>query len=146
MNLKNLNEIKTRLETSQKSHFVCAEINQRKHYWIGAIAVISTTVSTSLMFMNFGDGDTALRIAYGILGVFAAVLVAIQTFSRFLEKFEAHRNSAIKYGELVRRIQFSESVDIDKLLSDWKAVSEQSPVTPKRLRQKNRSIAETDNG
>ena len=70
-----------------------------------------------------------------LLGVLSAVFASVQTFSRFLERYDQHRNAAVKYGYLARELEVDTGTEnLARVLEEWQRVSETSPLTPSNFR------------
>ncbi|MEQ6204853.1 SLATT domain-containing protein [Sulfitobacter sp. HNIBRBA2951] len=122
------------LRISQMAHYACAERYQLKHSLVGGSAVVLTTVTSALTFFDAKSVSPQLIYLIPLLGVLSAVLVAVQTFSRFLERYEAHRIAAVNYGTLQRRLSYGQVQDAKEILKEWEDVSSRSPVTPTKVR------------
>jgi hypothetical protein len=95
-----------RARESQFSHYAAAARLERRHYWIGFPAVIlSAAVGTSVFASLETQVDLRIKIAVGMLSVVAAILTGLQTFWRFSERAEKHRQTAANYAGLRRNIE-----------------------------------------
>src|SRR5262245_25635422 len=88
-----------RVRTYQKAHYDAAESLRRRNYFFGVpIIALSAIVGTSVFATISEDLSLWTRIVVGCVSISVAVLSALQTFFRFAERAEHHREAAIKYG------------------------------------------------
>lgn len=106
-----------RFQKSEKSHYRSATSCRVFNYSLGIPLVIITIIVASDIFgvleglaknqypwePNENMGIEAKIIA--ILSVLAPVLAALQTFLRFPERAEQHRNAAVKFGVLKKEVE-----------------------------------------
>jgi len=130
-----MDEIAEKLGLGQRAHYACAERYQRLHRFVGLSAVVLTTISSTFIFFNDSQFIALYSIVGPIVGILASVLVAIQTFSRYLEHYEAHRTAAVRYGTLLRYLKYDENIQLEKILDDSRRIAEASPVTPLSIRE-----------
>ena len=125
-----------RFNKSEKSHYRSATSCRIFNYSLGIPLVIITVIVASDIFgllekaaqMQYpwqADKNMELEASIvAILSVMAPVLAALQTFLRFPERAEQHRNAAVKFGvlktEVERQITFppSDKVEIEKVLNN----------------------------
>jgi hypothetical protein len=95
-----------RARTYQKAHYDAAEALRRRNYFFGVpIIALSAIVGTSV-FATISEGLSLWsRVVVGLVSITVAVLSALQTFFRFTERAEQHREAAIKYGALNRELE-----------------------------------------
>lgn len=104
-----LNLWRDRARTNQKAHYDQAERYRRLHFWFGAFAIIvsAAVLTTAAMVFTLVKfiGEDVTRLALGLLGFVAAVLSAIQTFSKFSEFSAEHHGAARKFGNINRNVE-----------------------------------------
>lgn len=127
--------VRQKVAKSQRAHYLAAESMQRKHFVVGALAIVSATLASALTFFENNTQIAALDYIAPFLGTFAAVFASVQTFSRFLERYDQHRVAAVRYGSIARKLELtSNSDELPSILKEWEQVAESSPVTPRRFR------------
>lgn len=106
----------------RNAHYGAAVRLRRLHYSLGIPAlVLSTIVGTTVFATLEKTLELGIRLAVAIVSVLAAILAASQTFLRFAERAEKHRNAYSGYDSIVRDIDYaihaSDSKDRKKLLA-----------------------------
>ena len=101
-----ISDWKERIERRQRAHFYVAEKFGKYHYAIGLPAVICATIAGATLFTEVSD--IRVRTAVGAIGLFAAVLSAIQTFYSHAKRGEQHRSAAAQLGRVRREIEIFE--------------------------------------
>ena len=101
-----LDSWRERVRTYQKAHYDAAERLRRRNYLFGVpIIALSAIVGTSV-FATISEGLSLWsRIVVGLVSISVAVLSALQTFFRFAERAEQHREAAMKYGAINRELE-----------------------------------------
>jgi len=95
-----------RARTYQKAHYDAAERLHRRNYQIGVpVMALSAIVGTSVFATISSDLAVWSRVVVGIVSIAVAVLSALQTFFRFAERAEKHREAAIRYGVINRELE-----------------------------------------
>lgn len=132
-----------RLNKSQVGHYAASEKYKFLHYLMGiSLVVISAFVSSSLYLQPSSQTITGV---IAVASIIATVLAGVQTFVRPSEKAEIHRNTAVKYGILKRKIELFRRSNPDEskrfefykeVESEWNNIAEMAPLTPKSVRSK----------
>lgn len=95
-----------RIVLSQQGHYNASAYFERLNYWMGIpVVILSAFVGTSVFATLEKNVDTRLRIVIGLISVIAAVLASLQTFFRFSDRSEIHRDFGGRYGALRREIE-----------------------------------------
>jgi hypothetical protein len=141
-----LQEWYDRIVKVQNAHYATASTFNRLHYWFGISAVVmSTFVGTSVfLFSTFGEYlPIGIAFPVGLASMVAALLTAIQTFTRYGEFSERHHWAGARYEAFKREIEqkkvfMSQTPEefeayITNLRSRWDAVAEECPVIPQRI-------------
>ncbi|HEX8196376.1 MAG TPA: SLATT domain-containing protein [Pyrinomonadaceae bacterium] len=68
--------------------------------------LLSVAVGSLALILNKYLGEEWIRIGMAIGGFVAAFLTALQTFFRFNEHADICKKSAIKYGDIVRKLEY----------------------------------------
>ena len=76
------------------------------HYYIGIPSIVlSAIVGTAVFATLERTVDIGAKLVVAFISVAAAVLAAVQTFLRFSERSEAHRQAYAGYDGVVREIE-----------------------------------------
>lgn len=91
----------------QVEHELSARFYEKLNWKFGIpAALLSTGVGGGILADIEGFSQTrSLMIIIGLLSLLSAMLISVETFMKFGERFVAHKTTAIKYGELSRSIQ-----------------------------------------
>jgi hypothetical protein len=91
---------------SADAHYELASRLSLANIRFGVPVVVLTTFVGTSVFATLGrdDVDLWLRIGVGMISVLAAVLASLQTFLRFGERAEQHRNAAEQWASVRREI------------------------------------------
>jgi hypothetical protein len=100
--------------------------------------VLSSVVGTTIFVSLQSSPDLPLKVATGTLSVAAAVVAALQTFLGYPELADRHRQAALAYGVLRRRLDqrlssANPSVDqafLDEIRSVWDQTDSSAPSLP----------------
>jgi len=128
---------------AQLAHYNCAALYARLHYYLGFPAIILTTIVGSSIFASINNSSPeadSYKWGFGSLSILAASLGAAQTFLRFMERAEHHRNSAVRYSNLKRKIEHYlvfEPDDlqacIETIRNDWDTLTGDCPILPQSI-------------
>lgn len=95
-----------RIVLSQQGHYNASAYFERLNYWLGIpVVILSAFVGTAVFATLEKNVDARLRILIGLISVLAAVLASLQTFFRFADRSEIHRDFGGRYGALRREIE-----------------------------------------
>lgn len=134
-----------RVHRVQIGHYEAGRIFELRHFWLGVPAVVLSTLVGTAVFASLGRfaDDNALlwaKITIGLLSVIAAVLVSLQTFLRYAEQAENHKNAGAKYAHIKHKLEMltvltPESDDqfraeLDTIELEWNKIREESPNIP----------------
>ena len=128
----------------QNAHYAAASTFNKRHYFLGVIAATMSTIVGSSVFASAGKtSNQVIVILVGIASLFAAVLIALQTFTSYGDRSEKHHKAGIRYGEFKREIEqklvFMPQVPdelnayITDLRTRWDAAAQECPVIPQRI-------------
>ena len=95
--------------TANVAHLRATDSMSRRGFGLGATTTIGlgAVVGTSVFASAQGNAkfNTPFGYALGSLSVLAAVLAALQTYFRYSERAEKHRQASRQYGDAVRHIE-----------------------------------------
>jgi hypothetical protein len=95
-----------RVRRAEMSHSYAATKLSFKHYFLGGSVVILTAVIGSSVFATLQKETTiTVKIFIASASILAAILAALQTFLRYAERAEQHRNVAIRYKALKHELE-----------------------------------------
>jgi hypothetical protein len=87
-------------------HYVASVRLRRMHYLIGVPTIaLSAFVGTAVFATLEKTVAFGVRVAVGLVSVAAATLAALQTFLRFSERAETHRQASVGYDAITRQIE-----------------------------------------
>lgn len=141
-----LQDWKDRCDRVQAGHYAVAAELQRWHSWFGVpVVILSAIVGSSILAsLDSATTSTWLKVVTGFLSMCAAGLSAAQTFLRFGERSERHRQAGVSYSALKREIEQIITYDddsairecIDDIRKHWDALNADCPTIPlKHLRE-----------
>lgn len=109
-----------RLRETQHQHYEAAKPLGNLNQKLGIPVVILTSVVGTSVFASLESNvSIPIKILVGLISVIAAVLSGLQTFLRFSERAETHRNTAAKAGIIRREIeQLLASPNIESISDD----------------------------
>ncbi len=86
------------------SHYDTAIRLARRNYQLGGAVVIVSAVVGSAIFGTLEQNPAAwMRIVAGFLSVATAILTSLQTFLKFSERAQMHRETGARFGALVKK-------------------------------------------
>jgi ATP-dependent protease ClpP protease subunit len=128
-----LTDWKQRVNDHQKANIALAIKYDKFHYGIGiTVTVLTAIVSAALLAWA---EESQIKLAVGIVGIIATILIAIQTFFSHSKRSENHRLFATQLVHLRRDIEIFE-----RFLPDKKSERKQ------RIREINERISEIEEG
>ncbi|HXS55636.1 MAG TPA: SLATT domain-containing protein [Hanamia sp.] len=137
-------------QRKSNAHYLLAEKNKHKHTWLGVFVTLFSTIVGTTIFATITktNTDKTIQIATGLLSVTAAVLSAFQTFFRFSEISQQHKNAATLY-EAVRHkldifllgnsglsnsdVKQTSLKDIEQIAVQLNKISETAPTIPDKI-------------
>jgi hypothetical protein len=92
---------------ARATHYKMSDRRARVQQWLGGTTIaISAVVSTGILAsVSAKDPSFGLKLAAGIVALFATVFTGFQTFYKFGEIGEKHRLAAANYGALRSDLQ-----------------------------------------
>jgi len=128
------------------AHHLAASHYSRMHLMLGIPVVILTTVVGATVFSTLEVGThIIIKVIIGIFSVAAAIISALQTFLKYSELAEKHKNAAAKYGALRRELDeikltinnISDFKEVSKdFRSRWDCVVSETPTIPQNIHDK----------
>lgn len=99
---------KWRLEVvaNEESHYATAKWLAHTQNFAGyPLAILNGVIATSVFATLAKDSAPAWKVTTAVLSVLAAILAAASAFGRFGERAEAHRRTAVKFGDVRWRLE-----------------------------------------
>ena len=129
------------LRINHIGHSVAASRFKKRDSILGSSsAILSAIVATSLFAFLSDTANEKLKLLTGIISVLAAISAAANTFLNYGELAEQHRQAAVSFGSLRRRMELLNLSDdsnkrslMDKLREDWEELEKQAPVLPPKV-------------
>ena len=137
-----LHKWRTSVAKIQGGHYKSSKFKQSRHLVLGygpilissAISVVSIT---SLVILEL---TTPTKIIAGVLGALSAALSGIQTFRKFGDEAELHRQAGVAFGALLRRMDETIAMPPDDLEARmdeirllWDSIQKSAPMIPDRF-------------
>ena len=127
-----------RVSRAVEVHYESAKKLQRHHYILGIIALIIVTMLGASKDLKIeGKYSWICSLFYYLISVTAAILVGLQTFLKYGERAEKHKEVASNYGAMRRQIEHlakktfenneTREECINNLRKEWDALSKSSP-------------------
>lgn len=109
--LKLIAEWDRRLSRANYAHYESAKSLNQRHLWLGMPVVILTSIVSTSIFANNTNSNpnNLITIITGCVSLLAAILSAMQTFLKFSERAEKHRQSASQYSIIRRELEIIKS-------------------------------------
>jgi hypothetical protein len=138
-----------RCDMVQAGHYRAASEFQRWHSILGVPVVVLTTVVGSSIFASMDKDAVAtwIKLLTGFLSILAAGMSAAQTFLRFGERGEKHRQAGVAYSALKREIEqmiaYPDSdvkACVDDIRKRWDTLNSDCPTIPLRFMQAGQTL------
>jgi len=135
-----------RCRESQMVHYEYASNLQKRHIWLGASAMILSTIVGTAVFSSWESSTNNgwLRVLFGMLSMLAATTAALQTFMNFSDRSVEHKAAGANYGALRRELELLKTVppeaekEVYKALENIKAKMDElagkSPGIPSKFK------------
>ena len=96
------------------AHYDAAVIIKRYNYLLGIpIVILSTLVGTSLFASLNYSPNNWIKIVFGLVSILVALLASLQTFLKFAERSEKHRESGALFGSLLKEVEQKSFTEFD---------------------------------
>lgn len=118
-------------------HYDAAGRIAKRNYQLGIPVVVLSSVVGATIFV--GHRNEWLDSALGLASLAAGVLAALQTFLKFAERAEKHREAGARYGALLKELEQAAALPptteslgswCSSFRERWDAVSLESPTVP----------------
>lgn len=122
-------------------HYDAAVLAGGRNYALGVPVVVLTAAVGTSVFATLGEiPNTSVQILVGLASLAATVLAALQTFLKYAERAEKHRQSGAFFGSLLKEIEQVRAVPPadegafrkwgNSFRGRWDDVSRESPTVP----------------
>jgi hypothetical protein len=127
-----------------QAHYETAIKKKRMNYVVGIpLIMLEIIIASYMIFTITQDPSIKLKMIVGALVILAAILAALQTFLKYSEQAEDHRNAQARFRNLMISIDQVLALPpkeehalvewCDKFRERWNEVSIDAPVISKRL-------------
>ena len=132
-----------RISRFQRAHTRTAALFEKRYIWNG-VSIIALTLIAAVL--AWADNNYFKLTASGI-SVIAAVLAGVQTFLRYPQRAERHKNAGAEFGSLRRLIEqqiasnsvdSDESVFVDRTRKKWDLLTKEAPTVPQGICERTR--------
>jgi hypothetical protein len=131
----------------QNAHYQSSTQYARYNLWLGVPVIVITIVVGSAVFATLQNQvENWAKIALGFISVVAAVLSGLQTFLRYGERAERHRSGGVRFGALLRKVDYMRSLPFESrdnakefmnsVKSEWDTLMEDLPMPSQRAFKK----------
>lgn len=127
-------------------HHKVASRYAKQHCWLGCCAVGFSAIVGSAVFVSLGEETNVyIKIATGAVSLFAAFLMAVQTFLNREERAADHVRAATRFACVRRKFEEEKArlrdgiqrvENYSELLNQWKEAIEAGPPLPQRVHDK----------
>ncbi|PKN63141.1 MAG: hypothetical protein CVU57_20980 [Deltaproteobacteria bacterium HGW-Deltaproteobacteria-15] len=136
-----LQEWDTDLRVICHGHYDAAVLVERRHHTLGVLVVALTATIGTAVFATLGKNPSSwAQIIVGLASLGASVLAALQTFLKYSERAEKHRQAGAFFGSLLKEIEQIRALPTEddgafrkwanSFRSRWDEVSKESPTIP----------------
>lgn len=77
---------------------------EHRNYQLGISVIVLSAIVGSAIFVSL-DPSTYVRIIVGLLSLGSVVLASLQTFFKWSEKAEKHRETGARFGALLKEVE-----------------------------------------
>lgn len=124
---------------AQHCHFQSSVIRLRRNNYLEiALICLTAAVGISIFVTLSQNPSTYLKMITGAVSFLAAIIAALHTSLRYLEKAEKHRAAAAKFGALGREIDRiscfppDNEAQLEKIIkhleNQWNNITSESPI------------------
>ena len=129
------------------AHYDSAVRHSRRNYQLGLpVVVLSAIVGTTVFATLNENPETWARIIVGMLSLTTVVMASLQTFLKFSERAEKHKEAGARFGALLKEVEQyialppKDDAELknwcDSLRARWDKLSLESPTVPKDIWKK----------
>jgi len=126
----------------QRAHWETSGRYDSVNFWLTVACAALAAVAGTAAFASLAESNVAwIRALAGVFSILAAILASVQGAYRSSQKAELHKNAAVKYGNLRRKLlwildQKRATVtekEIQDFLAEWGEVDKESQPLPKKI-------------
>ena len=134
------------LEASTKTHYYLSAKIRLLNYVLGVPNIFISMLIASYVFLtiNLNIGFW-FKMLFGLLALLTAILASLQTFLKYSEQAEHHRNASARYQALLNQIdqvlvippkdETALAEYCDKLRERWDELNLEAPSTARKLKK-----------
>ncbi|MGR8933777.1 MAG: DUF4231 domain-containing protein [Gammaproteobacteria bacterium] len=137
-----------------RTHYQLSTKIRRLNYLLGIPAIVMTMLIATYIFFTINrDVGFWIKMIAGLLALLVAILSSLQTFLKYSEQAENHRNASARYQALFNALDQALAIPpkdenalgewCDKLRERWDELNLEAPTVPRRLEARRASEAET---
>lgn len=126
------------------AHYECAKQFENQHQLLGYPTVILSAITGTTYVSTLNDSANSwARSAAVLLSLAVTVLVSLQTFLRYAERAEKHKDAATEFGKLRRELEqiIANVPEAGKISEDqmesvrvkWGELSTHAPSIPNKI-------------
>lgn len=132
------------LQAMMETHYQLSTRIRRLNYILGVPMILFAVTVASYVFATINqDANFWLHMVMGLMAVVTAILGALQTFLKYSEQAENHRNASARYQALFNAMDQTlafppqKEQDLsdwcDKLRDRWDELNLEAPSVPRKI-------------
>ncbi|MGR9087779.1 MAG: SLATT domain-containing protein [Gammaproteobacteria bacterium] len=132
------------LKVMMRTHYLLSTRIRRLNYFLGVPAIVMTMLIASYVFFTINqDPGFWVKMLAGLIALLATILSSLQTFLKYSEQAENHRNASARYQALFNAIDQAMAFPpkdenalgewCDKLRERWDELNLEAPTISRRL-------------
>jgi uncharacterized membrane protein len=132
------------LGAMMRTHYLLSAKIRRLNYFLGIPTIAMTMAIACYVFFTINqDVGFWVKMIVGMLALLVAILSSLQTFLKYSEQAENHRNASARYQALFNALDQALAIPpkdetalrewCDKLRERWDELNLESPTVPRRL-------------
>ncbi|MEN8259265.1 MAG: SLATT domain-containing protein [Pseudomonadota bacterium] len=133
------------LRLMMRTHYELSIKIRRMNYLLGVpLILLAILIAGYIFFTVTQDTGFWAKMTLGSLALLTAILASLQTFLKYSEKAENHRNASVRYQALFNMVEQQVAIPskddrtlaewCDKLRERWDELNLEAPSVPRKLR------------
>lgn len=126
------------------THYQLSTKIRRLNYFLGVPAILMTMLIASYVFFTINqDPGFWIKMLVGLIALLVTILTSLQTFLKYSEQAENHRNASARYQALLNALDQALAIPpkdetalgdwCDKLRERWDELNLEAPTVSRKL-------------